>query len=200
LPQGDRSQSDEHDDDIRQASTRMTRTAILVNGVPASGKSTVSRRIAAHLALPRLALDTVKEALFAELGTGDRLHNRRFGRASYGAIWALVGEFPADSAVVVDAWFGFQPLELLHSHLDRAGVTRSVEVWCAAPPEVIAQRYADRTRERSEGHLGLDYVPELRELAARARPLAIGPVVSVDTSLPVDWEDVIDRVRGLAAL
>ncbi len=183
----------------------MTRSAILVNGVPASGKSTVSRRIAAELALPLLALDTVKEALFAELGTGDRLHNRRFGRASYGAIWALVGDFPPHAAVVVDAWFGFQPLELLQSHLGRAGVTRTVEVWCAAPPEVIAQRYAERAGARHAGHLGLDYVPELRELAARAQPLDIGPVVPVDTSLPPNlfdssWTDVIARVRSLVAL
>ena len=183
----------------------MTRTAILVNGVPASGKSTVSRRIAAELALPLLALDTVKEALFAELGTGDRLHNRQFGRASFGAIWALVGEFPPDSAVVVDAWFGFQPIELLQSHLGRAGVTRTVEVWCTAPPDVIAQRYADRARQRHAGHLGPDYVPELRALAASARPLGIGPVIRVDTSLPAAWleaawEDVVDLVWGAAAL
>jgi glucokinase len=173
----------------------VTRAAILVNGVPASGKSTVSRRIAAELGLPLLALDTVKEALFAELGTGDRLHNRRFGRASYGAIWALVGEFPAQSTVVVDAWFGFQPLDLLQSHLSRAGVTRTVEVWCVAPPDVIACRYADRAAARHPGHLGLDYVEELRALAASARPLGIGPVVPVDTSLPIDWAHVIDRVR-----
>ena len=178
----------------------MTRVAILVNGVPASGKSTVSRRISAELALPLLALDTVKEALFAELGTGDRLHNRRFGRASYGAIWALVGAFPASAAVVVDAWFGFQPLDVLQDHLSRAAVTRSVEVWCTAPPEVIAQRYAERAGARHAGHLGLDYVPELLALAARARPLDIGPVVTVDTSLPVDWEGVIGRVRSSAGL
>jgi glucokinase len=173
----------------------MTRTAILVNGVPASGKSTVSRRISAALNVPLLALDTVKEALFAELGTGDRLYNRRFGRASYGAIWALVGAFPARSVVVVDAWFGFQPIELLQSHLARSEVTRTVEIWCTAPPEMIAQRYTERARQRHEGHLGLDYVPELRVLAASARPLSIGPLVLVDTSLPVAWQDVIGRTR-----
>ena len=183
----------------------MTRTAILVNGVPASGKSTVSRRISTEMAWPLLALDTVKEALFAELGTGDRLHNRRFGRASYGAIWALVGEFPARSTVVVDAWFGFQPPELLQSHLERAGVTRTLEVWCTAPADVIAQRYAERARERHEGHLGLDYVPELRLLAASARPLGIGTVTAVDTSLPAGlfeaaWEDVIGRVRSFVGV
>ena len=177
----------------------MTRTAILVNGVPASGKSTVSRRISTELGRPLLALDTVKEALFAELGTGDRLHNRRFGRASYGAIWALVGDFPADAVVVVDAWFGFQPLDLLIGHLERAEVTRTLELWCTAPAEVIAQRYADRARQRHEGHLGLDYVPELRALSATARPLGIGPVIEVDTSEPVPWETMIGRVRGLIA-
>ena len=177
----------------------MTRTAILVNGVPASGKSTVSHRISAELARPLLALDTVKEALFAELGTGDRLHNRRFGRASYGAIWALVGDFPADAVVVVDAWFGFQPLELLRHHLASAEVTRTVEVWCTAPAEVIAQRYADRASRRHDGHLGLDYVPELRLLATAARPLGIGPIIEVDTSEPVPWETMIGRVRGLIA-
>jgi glucokinase len=177
----------------------VTRTAILVNGVPASGKSTVSRRISAELSLPLLALDTVKEALFAELGTGDRLYNRRFGRASYGAIWALIGAFPADVAVVVDAWFGFQPLELLLGHLSRAEVTRVIEIWCTAPADVIAQRYADRAGQRHAGHLGLDYVPELRLLAERARPLGIGPAISVDTSRPMPWEDVTGRVRSFVA-
>ncbi len=175
----------------------MTRTAILVNGVPASGKSTVSRMISASLGVPLLALDTVKEALFAELGTGDRLHNRRFGRASYGAIWALVGDFPPDSVVVVDAWFGFQPLDVLQNHLDRAAVSRVIEVWCHAPAELIAQRYAERARLRHEGHLGLDYVPELRLLAARASPLGIGPVVSVDTTRPLETERVMAEVRAL---
>lgn len=169
-----------------------------MNGVPASGKSTVSRHISSVLGLPLLALDTVKEALFAELGTGDRLHNRRFGRASYGAIWAVVGEFPMDATVVVDAWFGFQPLSVLQDHLARAEVMRVIEVWCHAPPEVIAQRYAARAGNRHNGHLGLDYVPELRELATRATPLAIGPIMRVDTSVPVAWPAVLQDLRGFA--
>jgi glucokinase len=178
----------------------VTRTAILVNGVPASGKSTVSRMVSTALDVPLLPLDTVKEALFAELGTGDRLHNRRFGRASYGAIWALVADFPPRSVVVVDAWFGFQPIDVLTDHLERAGVSRIVEVWCHAPAEVIAQRYAARAGERHMGHLGLDYVPELRQLAAQAAPLAIGPVVTVDTSEPLDDDRVMAEIRALISL
>ena len=177
----------------------MSRAAILVNGVPASGKSTVARRIAADLSLPLLALDTVKEALFAELGTGDRLHNRRFGVASYRVIWALVAALPEHAAVVVDAWFGFQPLALLQGHLASAGVGRLAEVWCQAPPEVTAQRFAERARERHVGHLGLDYVPELRVLAATARPLRICPVITVNTDRAICWESVIPAIQAAIA-
>ena len=67
---------------------------VLVNGVPASGKSTVARTIAETNSWPLLALDTLKEALFAHLGTGDRDYNRLLGRASYQAVFALIGDFP----------------------------------------------------------------------------------------------------------
>ena len=70
----------------------------LVNGVPASGKSTLARALAASTGWPVLALDTVKEALFDHLGAGDREHNRMLGRASYQAIFAAIGDFP-DGAV-----------------------------------------------------------------------------------------------------
>ena len=167
--------------------------AILVNGVPASGKSTVARHIAGLTGAPLLALDTVKEAIFAHLGTGDREHNRLLGRASYQAIFAQIGEFPADSCAVVDAWFGFQPREVLDAHIRRAGLARVVEVWCHAPAEIIGARYAARVAARSGGHLGLDYVPELIALARSARPLGDFPRFEVETVAPLretalrDW-------------
>ena len=84
------------------------RTAILVNGVPASGKSTLAGRLVDHLhahdiaAVP-LALDTVKEALFEHVGSGDRDHNRMLGRASYRAIFDSIAAFPAMLVPVIDA-------------------------------------------------------------------------------------------------
>lgn len=170
------------------------RQAVLVNGVPASGKSTVARGIAQHLHCPLLALDTVKEALFGQLGTGDRDYNRKLGRGSYAAIWALVAEFPADAVVVVDAWFGFQPVSVLRDHLRRADVAGVVELWCHAPPELVAQRYAERCLTRHIGHLGLEYVAELRELAVTALPTGLGALVDVDTSRLISWEPLVQAV------
>ena len=130
------------------------KTGILVNGVPASGKSTVAKAISQSAGWPMFALDTVKEALFAHLATGDREHNRLFGKASYQAIFAVIGDFPDGATVVIDAWFGFQPTEVLTAQLAAAGVTTVVEVWCTAPPTVIGERYRARLDSRPSGHLG----------------------------------------------
>lgn len=160
----------------------MTR-AILVNGVPAAGKSTIAAALGSRLEVPVLELDAVKEVLFDVLGhrDGDRDWNRALGRASIGSIWALLASFPADSTVVVEAWFRLPPHDSVLAGLERAGIDRWVEVWCHADPEVLVARYTARTRH--PGHpSGEDYVDELRHLAAVAQPIGLGPCLSVDTS------------------
>lgn len=173
--------------------------AVLVNGIPASGKSTVSRGIADRMGWPLLALDTIKNPFLEVLGGGDRLFNRTLGRASYQAIWSVVGEAPAGTTVIVDAWFGFQPREVLEDHLRKAGVGQTVEVWCHAPGEVLAERYGARLDQRPAGHPGAAYIPELIELAKRAEPLRRGPLFNVDTTKPIDFDAITAWLRAKMA-
>lgn len=165
--------------------------AVLVNGVPASGKSTVSRAVARRLAAPLMTLDTVKEPMFRHIGTGDREHNRRLGRASYEIIFSAVAEWPPDATVVVDAWFGFQPVEILERHLATAGIGRTAELWCHAPGPVLAERYLSRAATRAPGHPGPDYVDELLALNARATPLGRGPCLPIDTTALLELDAVL---------
>ena len=164
------------------------RRAVLVNGVPASGKSGVARALAQTTGWPVLTLDTVKAPFLTELAPVDRMLNRTLGRASYAAIFDLVAETAPGSTVIIDAWFGFQPPEVLEAGLMRAGIVETVELWCQAPPETIGARYAARVGTRPAGHPGLDYVPELIALAARARPNDRGPRQNIDTTRPLDTQ------------
>lgn len=167
------------------------RQAILVNGVPASGKSTVAKQVVQALldrgvcSVP-LGIDTVKEGLFAQLGTGDRGYNRMLGRASYHAIFNSVAAFPDTLVPVIDAWHGFQPESVLRDHIARAGIDRVIEVWCAVTPETAAERYRARAATRDTGHLPASYADELFELAGSARPVALGPVLLMDGEKAVD--------------
>jgi predicted kinase len=159
---------------------------VLVNGLPASGKSTVARAVSAARNWPLLTLDTVKEAFFAHLGTGDRDYNRLLGKASYQAVFALVSDFPDETTSVIDAWFGFQPFDVLQSHIAQAGIGQIAEIWCHAPGNVLGERYRERLASRHAGHLGASYIPELVELAGRAQPLGNYPLFDVDTTRPLD--------------
>ncbi len=167
---------------------------VLVNGVPASGKSTVARALVDATGWPLLTLDSVKEALFAHLGVGGRDYNRQLGRASYQAMFALIGDFPLGATAVVDAWFGFQPREVLDGHLARAGAGNVVEIWVHARPETVGARYSARVGARSAGHLGLEYVPELMDLARRGEPLGGFPRIDVDGDQPAP-DNLVARIK-----
>jgi glucokinase len=144
---------------------------------------------------PLLALDTIKNPFLEVLDGVDRDFNRTLGRASYAAIWSIISEAPAGSVFVVDAWFGFQPRELLEDHLSRAGVEHTAEIWCHAPGEVLAERYRARLDQRLPGHPGAAYIPELIDLAKRAEPLRRGPLFEVDTTRPTDFEAIVEWLR-----
>ncbi|PIE07572.1 MAG: transcriptional regulator [Rhodobacterales bacterium] len=162
------------------------RRVVLVNGVPASGKSRLARALADATGWPLLALDTIKAPFLAGLPPGDRLFNRTLGRASHEAIFDTIAAAPPGAGFIVDAWFGFQPVAVLEAGLARAGVGGRAEIWCHAPPEVIGARYAARVPERPPGHPGTEYVPELVALAARARPTGLAPVLRVETTAGLD--------------
>jgi glucokinase len=171
------------------------KSVLLVNGVPASGKSSAARLIAKHFGFPVIALDSVKEPFFQELGIGDREYNRKLGRASYRAIWSIVQESPESVTYIIDAWFGFQPREVLQDYLSKAAVSRPIEIWCHAPGALIGERYRARVHERHPGHPGEDYIPELIALADRAKPLDIGACYDLDSSSPIDPKDLLRWVQ-----
>ncbi len=179
------------------ASLPRGRRLVLVNGVPASGKSRIADALAKAGGWPVLSLDTVKAPFLAEFAPVDRPTNRRYGIAAYRAIFDVIAQSPPDATVVIDAWFGFQPRSLLEEGLLRAGAVQIVEVWCHARPDTIADRYATRANSRPAGHPGLEYVPELRALAARAAPLGGFPRVEVDTEATVDTVELKRRITAL---
>ncbi len=176
---------------------RPRKRAVLVNGVPASGKSGVARALSDATGWPILTLDTIKNPFLVILPPGDRLFNRTLGRASYAAIFDLIADAPAGTTFLIDAWFGFQPREVLEEGLARAGVTDLAEVWCHAPPETVGARYAARLGQRPAGHPGADYVPELIELAKRAAPTGLAPRFDVDTTQATDLPAVVAWLLSL---
>jgi chloramphenicol 3-O-phosphotransferase len=175
--------------------------SIVLSGLPCSGKSTLARQLAPALSLPVIDKDDILERLFESQGIGDAAWRRRLSResdvlfqseahdearASAGAIlvsfWHVPG-MPADSGT---------PAAWLADLSDRM-----IEVHCACPPEVAAERFL--RRKRHPGHLDgqTSYDEVLRSLRAvpGSGALAIAPRVIVDTSREYSLRAILDQLQ-----
>jgi len=163
---------------------------VLVGGWPGSGKTTLATALGPWLGLPVLAKDEVKEALADELGRpGTVRESRRLGRAAVLAVLRIARRCPG--AVVDSTWFDYtRPLVA-------ALPGPVVELRCVVPVEVARSRYYARAAGRHAGHLDLER-DEAELWGEPVRPLGVGPVVEVDTAVPLDIPAIAAALRRAA--
>jgi hypothetical protein len=166
---------------------------VVVSGPPGGGKTDLARPLAAALDVAFLSKDEIKEALFDELGTGDRLWARRLGRASFAVLYRLASATPVG---LVEAVFQRDAALADLAALDRP----LVEVHCRCEPELALERFQQRaTTERHPGHL--DHRQPRNKLEQLiddcSAPLGLGgSLLEVDTDGSVDVEQVAAWVRA----
>lgn len=164
---------------------------MLVNGLPGAGKSTVGQALARVLRAQFLSKDAVKEALAACVDDPAGLPD--LGGVAMDAVWSLARTSP--TSVVIDSWwFAPRDREFARAGIEKVGADRAVEVWCEVPAHVAKARYTRRRRadffhdhERLSTHWDL--------WADQATPLRLVPLVLVDTTIPVDYTDVTQRIE-----
>ena len=160
---------------------------MLVAGWPGSGESTLAAGLATELGLPLLSKDEIKEALMDGLGRPETVaESRQLGRAAVLAMLRVAAHCPG--AVLDSTWFDYAlPLaRSLPGHL--------AEVHCTVPLDVARAR----TARRHAGHLDVDRT-DAELWGEPVRPLGLGPVITVDTSTPVDTSQLGATLAGILA-
>jgi predicted kinase len=171
---------------------RGMRWAVIVNGPPGSGKTTLAQPLARALGARLFSKDAVKETVLDQLGYADRAESRRIGAASGEVLWTLLRDCPTPT--VIESWLAPSTRDIVRRGLDRAAIDRIVEVWCECPPEEARRRYT--ARDRHPGHFDRELVSDLDDVLAAAEPLGIGEVIVVRTDRVVH----IDRLaEGILA-
>lgn len=161
---------------------------VIVTGHPASGKTTLARRLSDELQVPLVAKDGIKERLFDVLGGGDSDWSHRLGLAAMKLLYdQLESILTAGVAVVAEANFDRELATVELGALIGRTNARVVQVVMRADGDELVRRFRDRidSGERHPGHpQGRDVVAEL---AAAVRdpyvpPDLPGPTVDVDVN------------------
>jgi predicted kinase len=180
---------------------------LIVTGHPATGKTTLARKLAAALALPLVSKDMLKESLFDSLGWSDRDWSMRVGVAAIALLYRVAeATLAAGMPLVVES--NFRPDFDTPRMLELRGRCpfRPVQLRCIASGEVMAERYVQRVvrGERHPGHC--ETLAETKVAALRAlgqiEPLGLGgPLLTVDTTdlAALDMASVLRWVRARAA-
>jgi hypothetical protein len=172
-------------------------TFVVISGLPGSGKTKLGRELARRMGLAFIDKDEILDGLFETKGVGDVEWRRAQSResdeilrthalASRGAVlvshWRIAG-MPEQSGTPTD-WLKNLPGDLVH-------------VRCSCPAQVAADRFA--RRHRHPGHLdgvrSAEQILASIDALAALPPLAIEPVLDIDTSAEPDVEELLRRLR-----
>lgn len=159
---------------------------VIVNGPPASGKSTLGKQVAAGLGIPYLAKDDIKEELYDSLGKIERALSGKLGEASMRIMYTVARRvLDAGVSIVIEANFyrgvSEPDLSTLFEHAE------AMMIHCEAPEEELVERYAERDKsgERHPVHGDAKKVDDLEEDIEEGtyEPLDLDiPLVRVDTT------------------
>src|SRR5438105_5624035 len=115
---------------------------IVITGPPASGKTTLGKRLASDLGLPYIYKDGIKERLFETLGWKDRPWSQLLGRASIDLIYYFLEvQLAAGVSCVVECNFVPELANAGFAELWRRFPFRAVQIRCFADPAVLEERY-----------------------------------------------------------
>jgi predicted kinase len=177
---------------------------ILINGISATGKTTIGRQIADILKLPFFAKDAIKERLFDELGYSDRAWAHKLSGVTHTILnHILEEELKAGRGFVLEANFNPQYDMEKFQRWQSQYRFEIVQILCHAQGDVVFERFKNRVEsgERHPGHCDDKNVEAFRGylMQGRCAPLAVDSrVIEVDTTdfASIDLDGLLSKIRS----
>lgn len=160
---------------------------VVINGLPASGKSTLAAWISAEHGLPLFGKDDFKELLVDSTGLVELEYTRKFGKVSYEILFLIAHRcLQKRVSLVLEGNFtlGNETLQFVHEM--RESAFDVYEIQCFAKGDILVDRFL--TRKRHQAHTNLSdseyraYAETLR--SEKLPPLGFSEYLEVDTSIP----------------
>lgn len=174
--------------------------AVIVTGLPCTGKTRLALAIAQRFGLPLACKDNYKEAFFRTLGWGDRAWSQRLGQAAGDALQLFVeAHARAGLPCIIESNFPPEVASELCA-IQQAHPFRPFQIVCRTEGEVLLARFAARIGQRHRGHGDEGLVQELGPLllSGAYAPLDIGGTLyEIDTTDfdAVDYDGLYEALQ-----
>ncbi len=139
----------------------MSANLILVAGMPATGKTTLAKKISQSLQLPILEKDEIKEAMFDTLGYADLAAKRQLDRAAAAILLRCAqGLLKGGTSLILVNNFDADMRDDVQAMIDECRC-RAVTVFLGGDADVLYKRYVERDKKhlRHRGHTFIDRYP-----------------------------------------
>lgn len=178
---------------------------IIIMGLPATGKTTLSKQLAETYNLPLFGRDEMKVRIMDKLGRGDREWSKRVGEASYLLLSYVIEQMTrSHESFIVESDFKPEFANYDFSAVHKKGYD-IIQIICSASKDVIVSRWKERANQdvthpsSTEGERGFNDLIEYISRGQR-QPLDVpSEIIHVDTSENVSDASVsvINRLKDL---
>lgn len=173
---------------------------IIVSGLPATGKSTLVKKLSADLRLPAFSKDEFKELFADTIGFVDHESTRSFGKASFQALFLVARRcLEDDVSVIIEGNFILETETKDFILFLKKSNIPVYEILCHADGQTVVDRFFSRKRHPVHHTLteakNREYAETLR--VGKAPSLEIGKLMEVDTTNPesIPYRDILDFLK-----
>jgi len=180
---------------------------VIINGLPATGKTTIGKALAEKFNIPFLTKDKVKEFLFDNLGIGDREWSRKLGAISSVFLYNVADQLlSSGKSLIVESDFHKDLAEPEWKKVIEKHHPGVLEIYCFTEKEIRRARFEERNKSgnRHKGHVDtVNYLSESdSEPLDTYAPLMVGDFYQVDTTNANEQttKDVVEEVKRRLSL
>lgn len=164
---------------------------IIVNGLPASGKTTLAQRLGTDIQLPVFSRDGVYETLYDALECQVNDCPTLLGSASFRLLYSIISSVLAvGQTLIIEGFFGRPELRSAEFlQIQQHYNFEPFQILCRADGKILLERFLSRTQsiERHNGHQDLKWLEQNKEriLKGELAPLSLdGQLIEIDTTTP----------------
>ena len=172
---------------------------ILIQGAPASGKTTLRKRLDADLRIPSLSKDDIKELMFSKFTQSDKEFSRIQGKASIAMLLSFARSLlESNQSVMIECAFYADIARPEVRELLTETHAECLEIFCHVDEDVRKKRFSERAQDgtRHPGHLDIKVADSIN--ANVYDKLSVGKVIDLNTTSGIDqneYDNIVDVAR-----